>query len=77
MIQGEMQADEATQGRRYFMRERRLGRYERTSTAPTVVDADGTEAGFENSVVALTVSTSETAKPKRIPMRAAGPASPS
>ena len=50
------------------------GRFSRTVTLPTVVDADGVEARYDAGVLTLTLPKSEAAKPKRIAVKAAEPA---
>ncbi len=47
------------------------GRFSRTVTLPTIVDADGVEARYEAGVLTLTLPKSEAVKPKRIAVRAA------
>ena len=58
------------EGRRYFFRERQGGRFERTVTLPTEVDADKAEAHFEHGVLKLVVPKAESAKPRRIALTA-------
>lgn len=48
------------------------GRFSRTVTLPAVADADQVEARFEAGVLTLTLPKSEMAKPRRIPVKAAG-----
>jgi HSP20 family protein len=50
------------------------GRFTRTLTLPTVVDADGVEARYEAGVLTLTLPKSDAARPKRIAVKAAEPA---
>jgi HSP20 family protein len=54
--------------------ERWYGRFSRTVTLPTAVDADRVEARYDAGVLTLTLPKSEAVKPKRIAVRAAGPA---
>ncbi len=54
------------EGRQYLFRERHVGRFERTVTLPTEVDADKAEAHFEQGVLRLVVPKAEGAKPRRI-----------
>ena len=50
------------------------GRFTRTITLPAEVDADAVEANYEAGVLTLTLPKMEEAKPKKITVRAAGPA---
>jgi HSP20 family protein len=65
-IRGDTQEEQEQQGRRYLLHERRMGRFERTFMLPNSVDADKANAKFENGVLTLTLSKSESAKPKQI-----------
>jgi HSP20 family protein len=47
------------------------GRFSRTVTLPTAVDADKIEATYEGGVLTLTLPKHEAAKPKKIPVKAA------
>jgi HSP20 family protein len=68
-IQGEMKADEEAKEDRYFRREHRYGRYQRSFTLPTTVQGDKADAVFENGVLKLTLPKSEEVKPKQIQVR--------
>ena len=54
------------QERRYLIHERFGGRFERTVTLPTEVDAGKADAHYEHGLLRLTVPKAETAKPRRI-----------
>jgi len=55
-------------------RERPFGEFTRTITLPAPVDADKVAAGFRDGVLTLTMPKHESAKPRRIEVRAAGKA---
>jgi HSP20 family protein len=63
-ISGEYSA--APEGRQYLHRERGLGRFERTVTLPTELDASKAQAHYEHGLLRLTVPKAEAAKPRRI-----------
>ncbi len=63
-ICGEMR--QAPEDRQHLHRERTFGRFERTVTLPTEVDADKAQATCENGVVRLTLPQAEHTKPRRI-----------
>ena len=67
-ISGEFPA--APEGRQYLFHERSGGRFERTVTLPTEVDADKAEAHYEHGLLHLTVPKAESAKPRRIALAA-------
>ena len=50
------------------------GRFSRTITLPAEVDADEVEATYEAGVLTLTLPKMEEAKPKKITVKASGPA---
>ena len=54
------------QDRRYLIHERFGGRFERTVTLPSEVDAGKADAHYEHGLLRLTVPKAETAKPRRI-----------
>ena len=62
-ISGEYPAPE---GRQYLLRERTAGRFERTVTLPTELNADQAQAQYEHGLLRLTVPKAESAKPRRI-----------
>ncbi len=66
VIKGEMRKEEETEEERYHLRERRYGRFARSITLPTSVDADHIEANYENGVLILYLPKTEEMKPKRI-----------
>jgi len=68
-IQGERKPDESLQGA-WHRRERGFGRFQRSFTLPTAVDADKVEAKLEGGVLKLTLPKAEEAKPRRIAVKA-------
>ena len=63
-ISGEYPA--AAEGRQYLFRERAGGRFERTVTLGTDLDADKVQAHYEHGVLQLVIPKAESARPKRI-----------
>lgn len=54
----------------WHRRERGFGKFSRTVTLPSDVDADKVEAGFENGVLLLTMPKAERSRPRRITVKA-------
>jgi HSP20 family protein len=54
------------ESRQYLLRERAVGRFERTVTLPTEVDADKAEPNYEHGLLRLVFPKAEHAKPRRI-----------
>lgn len=67
-IRGEFKA--RAEGQNYLMRERMTGRFERTLTINTPIDASKIEATFENGVVRITLPKAEAVKPRQITVKA-------
>jgi HSP20 family protein len=67
-IRGEYPA--APEGRRYLLRERPTGQFERRVTLPDPVDAEHVQAHYEHGLIRLTVPKAESAKPRRIALTA-------
>jgi HSP20 family protein len=66
-IRGEQpQETEQQQTRRYLLRERTAGRFERTITLPPEVAVDKAEAHYEHGLLRLVFPKAEHAKPRRI-----------
>lgn len=61
--------EEKDEERRYYMRERRYGRFSRSISLPSTIDVDAIEANFEAGVLTLSLPKAEEAKPKRIPVQ--------
>jgi HSP20 family protein len=54
----------------YYVRERFYGSFHRAVSLPTDVDADATEASYENGTLTVTLPKAETVKPRRIEVKA-------
>ena len=54
----------------WHRQERGQGRFVRTLTLPYPVDADKVDARLENGVLSLTLTKHESAKPRKIPVKA-------
>ncbi|MBA2595966.1 MAG: Hsp20/alpha crystallin family protein [Chloroflexota bacterium] len=63
--------EEATEGSRWLLRERRFGAFERTVSLPSVVDADGALADFKDGVLTIMLPKADVAKPRSIPIAGA------
>ena len=63
-ISGEYAA--APEGRSYLHRERTSGRFDRSVTLPTDLDAEKAQAHYEHGLLRLTVPKAERAKPRKI-----------
>ena len=68
-IQGVREPHAAPQGV-WHRQERGFGKFSRVVTLPVAVDADKVQARFEQGVLQLTLPRAESAKPKRIPVKA-------
>jgi HSP20 family protein len=62
------------EGERWLIRERRFGRFERTLSLPSQVDAEGASAEFADGVLRITLPKTEAARPRQIQVRAGAPA---
>jgi HSP20 family protein len=67
-IRGEIKP--ATEDRKYLLRERAFGKFERVLTINTPIDTNKVEASFENGVVTITLPKAEAIKPKQIQVKA-------
>jgi len=54
----------------YHMVERRYGRFERSFSLPSTVEADSVKASYENGVLRIKLPKTELAKPRRIEVQA-------
>lgn len=71
-IQGETRAEEEMEEENYHLRERRFGRFARSITLPSQIDADAVEASYEKGVLTLHVPKAEEVKPRRIQIQGNG-----
>ena len=69
-IKGEFNEEQENEQSNVHFRERRYGKFQRSATLPSSVDADHIEAVFEDGVLKLTLPKQEQAKPKQIPVKA-------
>ncbi|MBX5492584.1 MAG: Hsp20/alpha crystallin family protein [Chloroflexi bacterium] len=60
----------APESRRYLLRERPFGQFERRVTLPDPVDAEHVQAHCEHGLLRLTVPKAESARPRRIALTA-------
>jgi len=63
--------EEATEGSRWLLRERRFGTFERTVSLPSVVDSDDASADFKDGVLTISLPKADIAKPRSIPVTGA------
>jgi HSP20 family protein len=68
-IRGETKPPAGAQG--YLVQERRFGPFERTLQFDLPIQSDKVEASFNNGVLTLTLPKAESAKPKKIQVKAA------
>lgn len=73
-IRGEQPSEtKEQQNRRYLLRERTAGRFERTITLPPEVAADKAQAQYEHGLLRLVFPKAEHAKPRRISLTGGQP----
>jgi HSP20 family protein len=73
-IRGELPTEPPEQpNRRYLLRERTAGRFERTVTLPPEVAVDQAQAHYEHGLMRLVFPKAEHAKPRRISLRGGQP----
>ena len=65
-VQGEKQHESGEKENRYHVSERAYGRFSRSFTLPSEVDAEKIKAGFENGVLTLTLPKLKAATPQAI-----------
>ena len=65
-INGETKSEEERENARFHLRERRYGKFARSISLPSQVDADKIEATYDAGVLTLRLPKSEEIKPKRI-----------
>jgi HSP20 family protein len=68
-ISGEKQQQNEQKDERWHRWERSYGRFERTFTLPSTVDADRIEATTDNGVLTVRLPKIEKARPREIPVR--------
>lgn len=70
-LRGELKAQAKDDARRYHLRERSSGAFERRFALPDHVDTERVEASLQNGVLTLTLSKRPELKPRRIEVKAA------
>ena len=75
-LSGTVQEEQEQQQGTWHLRERRQGRFSRTLSLPTAVDADKAHASFEHGVLTLSLPKAESTKPRRIQVAAGSAGAP-
>ena len=65
-ISGERKSETGTNGGNATRTERSTGKFRRTITLPTLVDANKVSAGYKDGILTVTLPKAEEAKPKQI-----------
>lgn len=68
------ETEEAGEGGRWLLRERRFGAFERTVSLPATVSSERATADFKDGVLTISLPKAEAAKPKSIPVTGVGAA---
>lgn len=68
-IRGTMEQEQETRQETYYLRERRIGSFDRTIRLPASVNPDKAEAEYKNGVLTLHLPKVETAVTKKIKVR--------
>jgi len=71
-ITGEFKPQPTQENVRYHLSEQRYGKFSRTITLPTAIQAEQIAADYHNGLVMITLPKAENAKPKRIPVQSNG-----
>jgi HSP20 family protein len=69
-VRGEMGDTIEREGDRYHYRERTYGSFERSIRLSNTIDANNTDASFENGVLTITLAKRPEAQPKQITVKA-------
>jgi HSP20 family protein len=69
VLKGELKQEREENEKSYLLRERRYGRFSRSITLPTVLNAGKADASIENGVLTLRVPKADEAKPKAISIK--------
>lgn len=70
-LRGERKSAEVGENVSYHRREREFGRFRRSLTLPTRIDADKVEAVFKNGILQITLPKAEEVRPKQITVKTA------
>ena len=65
-VSGERKSEEKFKGAEVYRSERFVGRFQRTVTLPTPVQADKVKAHYKDGILTVTLPKAEEAKPKQI-----------
>ena len=65
-IKGQTSTGTETEGKRYYLRERRAGAFHRSVRLPDTVDTDNAESTYENGVLRITFPKQESMKAKSL-----------
>jgi HSP20 family protein len=68
-LSGERTFENGAQNYRHHLAERSFGRFTRSFTLPSDVDAGGIEANFKNGVLLIRIAKSEAARPREIAIK--------
>lgn len=68
-IKGESKPEDEKEEPHYYLRERRVGRFQRSISLPLRVDEERIEAKYEAGVLTLLLPKSEEVRPKHIPIQ--------
>ena len=72
-LKGEMRKEDEKNDGQYHVHERSMSSFQRSISLPVEVDANKTEASFENGVLTLKLPKNEKAMPKRIEIKGNNP----
>ena len=70
--QSQGQGQTASQRSQWLVRERRFGRFQRTITLPTPVQADQAQASFEHGILTIKLPKAQEARARSIPIQTGG-----
>src|SRR5205807_9988386 len=68
-VSGERREEKKHEGADIHRSERFVGRFQRTLTLPSDVDADKVKASYQDGILTVTLPKSEAAKPKQIQIK--------
>ncbi len=68
-ISGEISEKKDVQEKNYHLKERIRGKFQRSITLPTTVDASKAEANYEEGILSIRLPKAEEAKPKEIEIK--------
>ncbi len=68
-ISGERKTESSVKGEDYYRSELSYGKFSRSITLPTMVEADKINATYENGILEITLPKSEKVKPRKIQIK--------